>query len=171
MGVWALVMGLGCVGEVEVWLRDPSAASYEELRIDDFELPFEHLEVRTPDGWVPLTRGPNPYNLLDFDGDDSPLALMRLREEPARLALDEVPPVRVAAVRLVLRDEPLLLEENGVKFDVVLDAPDERLRVPIALEVEVDATARVTLGLDVRAALAPAVGGGFSFRPELVRLD
>ncbi len=160
----------GCTGEIDVWLTDPSAQEADAVDVESMELPLDAVEVRTASGWVTLKRGPNPYNLLDFSGEETPVELATLREAPARLAHDELPlgAVTEARLRLLLDEEIEVEDAEGTDHEVRLPPNVEAgLLVPVSVVVTADEPATIELALDVRAALTVEVGGGYVFEPEL----
>jgi hypothetical protein len=168
---WAAGLGVclaGCTGEVAVWLVDTSEPVDGEPDVAELVFPLAGVDVRGAQGWVALPRGPNPYNLLDFTGDESPIDLAGLRAAEARIGYDELPAGAFSAVRVRLEDdEPLEVEDSdGVDHAVTL-ADAAALTVAVNAEVQPDAPLSLLVSLDVRAALRPAAGGGYTFAPVL----
>ncbi|MDP2305453.1 MAG: DUF4382 domain-containing protein [Pseudomonadota bacterium] len=166
--LWAAGL-VGCTGEVDVYLTDRSGvAPGGELEIAELLLPLDRVDAQRDGEWVALARGPDPYNLLDFSSESTVVDLVTLREQPARIAHDEVPVGPISALRLVLTPGELvaLTMEDGVIH--TLDVPaDADWQVELPMEVVVDAPASCTFDLRVRDATVRGEDGTWSFVPAL----
>ena len=166
------VSGLvGCTGEVDVYLVDRSIPEPGgEVGIATFALPLEEVEAEMEGEWVPLARGPDPYNLLDFSSEPTTVELVGIREEPARIAHDELSLGSITALRLQLSPGKLIsmTTDEGVMHFLSVPADAEgRWMVDVEMDIEKDTVTERTLDLRVREGLTIQDDGSWAFVPVL----
>lgn len=161
----------GCTGELDVFLADRSEPpTGGELEIDELFLPLDRVEALRDGAWIPLQRGPNPYNLLDFSSEATLIDLLALRDEPVRIAHDEIPAGTISGLRLVLTP--------GEQFEAETeDGVDHRLTVPtdaetgwqidLPFEVEAGSVTIRTFAIRVRDSIVLEDDGTWGFVPVL----